>query len=98
MIDDIKKYKEKLSSLDLKDEQEHEQFRLEYLSKKGIVQTLFFKLKEVPNDQKKILGQQINELKILANKIYDDISKNSFKDYDPSTKQLIKFYLNTKKD
>ena len=77
MIDDIKKYKEKLSSLDLKDEQEHEQFRLEYLSKKGIVQTLFFKLKEVPNDQKKILGQQINELKILANKIYDE-SKNNF--------------------
>ena len=77
MIDDIKKYKEKLSSLDLKDEQEHEQFRLEYLSKKGIIQTLFFKLKEVPNDQKKILGQQINELKILANKIYDE-SKNNF--------------------
>ena len=77
MIDDIKKYKKKLSSLDLKDEKEREQFRLEYLSKKGIVQTLFFKLKEVPNDQKKILGQQINELKILANRIYDE-SKSSF--------------------
>ena len=77
MIDDIKKYKEKLSSLELKDEKEHEKFRLEYLSKKGIIQTLFFKLKEVPNDQKKILGQQINELKILANKIYDE-SKNNF--------------------
>ena len=77
MIDDIKKYKEKLSSLELKDEKEHEQFRLEYLSKKGIIQTLFFKLKEVPNDQKKILGQQINELKILANKIYDK-SKTNF--------------------
>ena len=77
MIDDIKKYKEKLSSLELKDEKEHEQFRLEYLSKKGIIQTLFFKLKEVPNDQKKILGQQINELKIHANKIYDE-SKNKF--------------------
>ena len=77
MIDDIKKYKEKLSSLELKDEKEYEQFRLEYLSKKGIIQTLFFKLKEVPNDQKKILGQQINELKILANKIYDE-SKNNF--------------------
>ena len=77
MIDNITKYKEKLSSLELKDEKEHEQFRLEYLSKKGIIQTLFFKLKEVPNDQKKILGQQINELKILANKIYDE-SKNNF--------------------
>ena len=77
MIDDIKKYKEKLSSLDLKDEKESEQFRLEYLSKKGIIQTLFFKLKEVPNDQKKILGQQINELKILANRKYDE-SKSSF--------------------
>ena len=76
MIDDIKKYKEKLSSLELKDEKEHEQFRLEYLSKKGIIQTLFFKLKEVPNDQKKILGQRINELKILANKKYDELTNN----------------------
>tara|TARA_X000000950_G_scaffold161676_1_gene197650 strand:- start:886 stop:1902 length:1017 start_codon:yes stop_codon:yes gene_type:complete len=76
MIDDIKKYKEKLSSLELKDEKEHEQFRLEYLSKKGIIQTLFFKLKEVPNDQKKIIGQQINELKILATKKYDELKNN----------------------
>ncbi len=76
MIDDIKKYKEKLSSLELKDEKEHEQFRLEYLSKKGIIQTLFFKLKEVPNDQKKILGQRINDLKILANKKYDELKNN----------------------
>ena len=75
MIDDIKKYKKKLSSLDLKDEKEHEQFRLEYLSKKGIVQTLFFKLKEVPNDQKKIdeillkLDGTENKKKLGANSI-----------------------------
>ena len=36
--------------------------------------------------------------KELADKIYDDISKNTFKDYDPSTKQLIKIYLKTKKN
>jgi len=36
--------------------------------------------------------------KELANKIYNDISKNTFKDYDSSTKQLIKFYLKTKKN
>ena len=36
--------------------------------------------------------------KELADKIYDDISKNRFKDYDPSTKQLIKIYLKTKKN
>tara|TARA_Y100001970_G_scaffold86905_1_gene109697 strand:- start:10536 stop:12200 length:1665 start_codon:yes stop_codon:yes gene_type:complete len=36
--------------------------------------------------------------KELANKIYNDMSKNRVTDYDPSTKQLIKFYLNAKKD
>ncbi len=41
MIDDIKKYKEKLSSLELKDEKEHEQFRLEYLSKKELFKPYF---------------------------------------------------------
>tara|TARA_B100001057_G_scaffold443728_1_gene480076 strand:+ start:63 stop:1079 length:1017 start_codon:yes stop_codon:yes gene_type:complete len=71
MIDQIKIYKEKLDKTDIKEKKQLEQFRLKYLSKKGLIQDLFLKLKNVPNEQKRSVGQEINNLKILANKIYD---------------------------
>ena len=77
MIDQIKIYKEKLDKTDIKEKKQLEQFRLKYLSKKGLIQDLFLKLKNVPNEQKRSVGQEINNLKILANKIYDS-SKSKF--------------------
>ena len=43
-----------------------EQFRLKYLSKKGIISTLFERFKDVPVDQKKEIGQSLNRLKLAA--------------------------------
>ncbi len=73
MINDIKKYLVELQSLEIKDEKQLDQFRLKYLSKKGLIQKLFIELKNVPNDKKRYLGQEINNLKILANEIYDSL-------------------------
>ena len=76
-MDQIKIYKEKLDKTDIKEKKQLEKFRLKYLSKKGLIQDLFLKLKNVPNEQKRSVGQEINNLKILANKIYDS-SKSKF--------------------
>ena len=47
-----------------------EQFRIKYLGKKGIISELFGQFKDVPNDQKKEIGQMLNQLKTAAqNKI-----------------------------
>jgi len=73
MVNDIKKYLEELQSFEIKDEKQLDQFRLKYLSKKGLIQKLFLELKNVPNDKKRYLGQEINNLKILANEIYDSL-------------------------
>ena len=73
MINDIKKYLVELQSLEIKDEKQLDQFRLKYLSKKGLIQKLFIELKNVPNDKKRYLGQEINNLKILASEIYDSL-------------------------
>ena len=77
MINDIKKYLEELNSLEIKNEKQLDQFRLKYLSKKGLIQKLFLELKNVANDKKRFLGQEINNLKILVNEIYDS-SKDKF--------------------
>jgi phenylalanyl-tRNA synthetase alpha chain len=46
MTEEIKNLKNKLSSIKINDEKELENFRLEYLSKKGLISSLFSKLKE----------------------------------------------------
>lgn len=51
---------------------EIEKFRIQYSGKKGILNDLFDKFKEVPNEQKKEFGQKINTLKqAVANKLED---------------------------
>lgn len=53
-----------------------EQFRMRFISKKSVIGELFGKMKDVPNDQKKAYGQEINELKEEAqNKFRELISE-----------------------
>lgn len=56
-----KEYFEKIKQI--KTEEELNQIKIEYLSKKGILGTLTGKLKEVSNEEKKEMGKQINDLK-----------------------------------
>lgn len=55
-----------IHSLSIKSRDEAESFRLRYLSKKGIISDLFTDFRTLPPDQKKLLGQRINELKKIA--------------------------------
>ncbi len=55
---------------------EIEQFRIKYLGKKGIMTELFDSFKTVPNDQKREIGQLLNQLKEAAQEKID-----SFKNY-----------------
>jgi phenylalanyl-tRNA synthetase alpha chain len=60
-----------IQSLTIKTREDAESFRLRYLSKKGVIADLFIDFRLVPPDQKKLLGQRINELKNLAQEKVD---------------------------
>ena len=45
---------------------EVEQFRIKFLGKKGVMASLFEQFKSLPNDQKKEMGQLLNQLKTAA--------------------------------
>jgi phenylalanyl-tRNA synthetase alpha chain len=60
-----------IQSLSLNTRDDAESFRLRYLSKKGIIADLFTDFRTVPPDQKKLLGQRINELKKTAQEKID---------------------------
>ncbi|MCS6975225.1 MAG: phenylalanine--tRNA ligase subunit alpha [Cyclobacteriaceae bacterium] len=50
-----------------------EQFRLKYLSRKGVLSELFEELKRIPADQKKEAGRQLNILKQTAEQHYEQL-------------------------
>lgn len=66
MIDKINKLKAEIEALSASSAADVEEFRVKYLSKKGEVSALFNDFRLVPADQKKIIGQALNELKDFA--------------------------------
>lgn len=56
----------------IKDEKTLEEFRLKYLSRNGLLNTLFEEFKSVDRESKGKVGKSLNELKISLQKIYDE--------------------------
>ena len=71
MQDKIAKIFRDIQNLSLQTRDDAESFRIRYLSKKGIIADLFKDFKQVPPNQKKTIGQKINELKQKAQEKYD---------------------------
>ncbi len=70
MLDKIKEYLDEVECFHSDNSQSIEGFRIKYLGKKGILNTLFADFKNVPADQKKEYGQQLNTLKnAVENKV-----------------------------
>ncbi|MCK5692451.1 MAG: phenylalanine--tRNA ligase subunit alpha [Bacteroidales bacterium] len=63
MLHNIDKILEEAGRFKADTKEELEQFRIHYLGKKGILSELFRSFKDVPADQKREVGQKINELK-----------------------------------
>ncbi len=66
MINQIDQYLEEVKKFASDNLKEIEEFRIKFLSKKGILNQLFAEFKNVPNEEKKLYGQKINTLKQAA--------------------------------
>ncbi len=86
MIEKIKKHIEEARHFKAESLQEIEDFRIKFLSKKGIISSLFEEFKSIPGEQKREVGQGLNELKTaLQNKINElkDRLSNDDRDEKP---------------
>ena len=59
-----------LNSVQLQDEQALEQFRIRFLGSKNVLKDLYAAIKDIPADQKRAYGQQVNALKEQAEQIF----------------------------
>ena len=66
MQERIQQLTAELQALTAHNEQEVEDLRIKYISKKGLVSQLFDEFKTVPNEEKRQVGQLLNALKTLA--------------------------------
>ena len=66
MTDKINQLKAEIEALEAKTHQEVEALRIKYLSKKGAVSELMADFRNVAPEQKRELGQKLNELKTMA--------------------------------
>jgi phenylalanyl-tRNA synthetase alpha chain len=66
MEDKIKSIETKINSFAIQSRESLEQFRLQFISKKGELTALFDELKSATAEQKKLLGKALNDLKKLS--------------------------------
>ena len=70
MLEKINTYQEIIAATQIADNNQLEQFKIEFLGSKGILKDLYGELKNVPNENKKEVGQHINALRQLAEETY----------------------------
>lgn len=75
MLDKIKKISEEVLATNVSNVEELESFRLKYLSKKGLIPELFEDFRSIPPDQKKEVGQKLNDLKQSAIERFNELKQ-----------------------
>ena len=77
MINKIQAIQEEVASATAQNPTEVEEFRIKYLSKKGVMSALMDEFRAVPAEQKKELGQKLNQLKGFITDKYNDLKEKS---------------------
>ena len=66
---------EEINALQPANAEELENFRLKYLSRKGLLTDLFEEFKTVPNEQKREVGKKLNEVKTAAETKFNELKE-----------------------
>ncbi|MBC8487586.1 MAG: phenylalanine--tRNA ligase subunit alpha [Bacteroidetes bacterium] len=76
MKDNVQKYIAEINSFVAETQEQLEQFRIKFLSKKGIIPGLFAEMKNIPPGNRKEMGQLLNELKNKAQDKVKELNKS----------------------
>ncbi|MDR9416445.1 MAG: phenylalanine--tRNA ligase subunit alpha [Gracilimonas sp.] len=80
MLDDIKHLQQEVQQFEITDQEQLEEFRLEFLSRNGKVQSMFKNMGKVPKEDRAEVGKAMNQVKVLAESKFEeaklDLEKN----------------------
>ncbi len=66
MFGKVKEIVEEIKASSVNTKEDLEKYRLKFISKKGVIPSLFQHLKDIPDNKKKEFGQAVNEVKQIA--------------------------------
>ena len=84
MVEDVKKYFEEVKAFESFDLEKIEAFRINFLGKKGILNSLFSDFRKVPLEEKKSFGIELNNLKTAVLEKVRDLKEVSKKKSGPN--------------
>lgn len=88
MLNKINSLKEEISAAVATSQDAVEQLRIKYLSKKGVISLLMNDFRNVPAEQKREIGQKINELKTFATEKIASLKESFAKDSDSEFEEI----------
>ncbi len=92
MIQDIEKYEKEIDNYSIESSAQLEEFRLTYLSRKGIIAQLFDDFKNLQGEDKRSVGKPLNVLKKKAEDLFEQ-KKAEFENQDGASDEGIDFSL-----
>lgn len=72
MLSDIRDLEKEIRNSSISDEDDLEAFRLEFLSRKGKIPSMFGRMSEVPKEDRAEVGKAMNRVKELAEKTFEE--------------------------
>ena len=87
MKDKIKEIEKQINQFSVVNKEELEQFRIQFLGSKNCIKELFTELKTVPNEEKKEVGQLMNNLRNAAQERFDS-AKSQLEEAQVDDKKL----------
>ncbi|MBX9851681.1 MAG: phenylalanine--tRNA ligase subunit alpha [Cytophagaceae bacterium] len=76
MLDKIKEIYKEVEEFKVDNKEHLEQFRLSFVSRKGKITELFEELKQVAQEEKKAMGQELNKLKNKAEEKFKELNEH----------------------
>ena len=76
MLDQVKSLHKEIEDVQVSNQAELESFRLKFISRKGVITELFQGLKDAKPEQRKELGQTLNELKNQAQRKFKELIRS----------------------
>ena len=75
MLDTVKNLHQEIDQYSITSSEQLEQFRMRFISRKGVITELFEQLKTVPQSDRRAVGQKLNGLKNFAQEQFDRFSQ-----------------------
>jgi phenylalanyl-tRNA synthetase alpha chain len=77
LLEQVALTKEEIKSFSASDKDSAEAFRIQFLGTKGVIKSLMSEMKNVPVDNRREMGQMLNDLKLLAEEKHKQLANAS---------------------